>query len=87
MTSIENIKPEIREQLDTEKTDILICALGKTATRDMTRTVREREANTLSLHTLNSVFRLQFIPQRNKHHKKADFFELQKQPKEIVADI
>ena len=39
------------------------------------------------MHRLYSLFCLHFIPERNKHHSRANFFELKRQPKDTAADI
>ena len=53
----------------------------------MTKTVREREPSSLPLHKLYSLFRLQFTPERNVHHNRADFFELKREEGESAADV
>ena len=87
MTTDKEIRTEYCEQLDAEIKDTFIWALGETAMKEMTRTVREREPGSLPLHKLYSLFRLQFIPKRNKYHSRADFFELKRSSKESAADI
>ena len=52
----------------------------------MTKTVREREPNSLPLHRFYALFRLRFIPERNKHHSTADFFNLKREPGDLAAD-
>ena len=52
----------------------------------MTKTVREKEPNSLPLYRLYKLFRLHFIPERNKHHSRADFFNLKREPGESAAE-
>ena len=87
MTTDKEIKEEYREMLDREIKDIFIWSLGETAIKEMTRTVREKEPNSLPLAKLYSLFRIYFTPERNKYHSRADFFELQRTQKDTAADI
>ena len=50
------------------------------------KTVREKEPNSLPLYRLHTLFRLQFIPERNKHHSRADVFNLNREPGESAAE-
>ena len=52
----------------------------------MTKTVREKEPTSLPLYRLYALFRLHFIPERNKHHSRADFFNLKREPGETAAE-
>ena len=52
----------------------------------MTKTVRKREPNSLPLHRLYTLFRLHFIPERNKRHSRADIFNLKREPGESAAE-
>ena len=70
--------PQYRDQLEEEVKDVFIWAIGQTAVTEMTKTVREKEPYSLPLHRLYAVFRLHFIPERNKHHR-ADFFYLRRE--------
>ena len=78
MTTDKEIKPEYRDRLEQDLKDTFIWALGESAIKEMTRTVREKDPNNLPLHKLYALFRLHFTPERNKHHSRADFFELKK---------
>ena len=50
------------------------------------KTVREREPTSLPLYRLYALFRLHFVPERNKHHSRADFFNLKREPGEPAAE-
>ena len=86
MTISKEVLPQYRNQLEVEIKDIFIWAIGQLALTEMTKTVREREPNSLPLHRLYALFRLHFIPERNKHHSRADFFNLKREPGESAAD-
>ena len=75
MTNSKEILPQFRDQLEEEIKDVFIWAIGQSAITEMTKTVREREPNFLPLYRLYTLFRLHFIPERNKHHSRADFFQ------------
>ena len=86
MTNSKEILPQFREQLEEEIKDVFIWAIGQSAITEMTKTVREREPNSLPLYRLYTLFRLHFIPERNKHHSRADFFNLKREPGESAAE-
>ena len=86
MTNSKEILPQFREQLEDEIKDVFIWAIGQSAITEMTKTVREREPNSLPLYRLYSLFRLHFIPERNKQHSRADFFNLKREPGESAAE-
>ena len=65
---------------------VFIWAVGQAALTEMTKTVKEREPNSLPLYRLYALFRLHFIPERNKHHSRADFFNLKREPGESAAE-
>ena len=75
MTNSKEILPQFREHLEEEIKDVFIWAIDQSAITEMTKTVREREINSLPLYQLYTLFRLHFIPERNKHHSRADFFQ------------
>ena len=52
----------------------------------MTKTVGEREPSSLPLHKLYSLFWLNFTPEQNNHHSRADFLELEREG-ESAADV
>ena len=86
MTNSKEVLPQFRDQLEDEIKDVFIWAVGQAALTEMTKTVREREPNSLPLCRLYALFRLQFIPERNKHHSRADFFNLKREPGESAAE-
>ena len=86
MTNSKEVLPQFREQLEDERKDVFIWAVGQAALTEMTKTVREREPNSLPLYRLYALFRLHFIPERNKHHSRADFFNLKREPGESAAE-
>ena len=86
MTNSKEILPQYRDQLEAEIKDKFLWAIGQNALTEMTKTFREREPISLPLHKLYSFFRLHFIPERNVHHSRADFFEL-KREEESAADV
>ena len=53
----------------------------------MTKTIREREPTSLPLHRLYALFRIHFIPERNKQHSRADFFNIKRETGESAADV
>ena len=86
MTNPKEILPQFREHLEEEIKDVFIWAIDQSAITEMTKTVREREINSLPLYQLYTLFRLHFIPERNKHHSRADFFNLKREPGESDAE-
>ena len=86
MTNSKEVLPQYRDQLEEEIKDVFIRAIGQSALTEMTKTLREREPISPPLHRLYALFRLHFIPERNKHHSRADFFNLKKKPGESAAD-
>ena len=86
MTNSKEIFPQFRERLEEEIKDVFIWAIGQSAITEMTKTVREKEPNSLPLYRLYTLFRLHFIPERNKHHSRADFFNLKREPGEPAAE-
>ena len=87
MTKDKEILEEFRDQLETEIKDTFVWALGEAAITEMTRTVREREPTSLPLNRLYSLFRIHFIPERNKHHSRADFFNIKREEGESAAEV
>ena len=47
---------------------------------------KRKEPNSLPLHRLHALFRLHFIPERNQHHSRTDFFNLKREPGGSAAD-
>ena len=60
MTNNKEILPQYRDQLEADKKDIFIWAIGQNAFTEMTKTVRERKPSSLPLHKLYTLFRLHF---------------------------
>ena len=87
MTTDREILEEYREQLEDEIKDTFVWALGESAITEMTRTIREKEPTTLPLNRLYSLFRIHFIPERNKHHSRADFFNIKREEGESAAEV
>ena len=87
MTTSKEILPQNRNQLEADIKDICILAIGQKAITEMTKTVREREPSSLSLHKLYTLFRLHFTPERNVHNSRADFFDLKREDGETAADV
>ena len=80
-TDKENIE-EYRDELE-----IFIWALGEEAVTEMTKTVRENNPNKMNINQLYCLFRLHFIPERNKFHSQADFFGIIREPHETAEDV
>ena len=53
----------------------------------MTKTVREGEPSALWLLKLYTLFRLHFIPERNVHHSRANFYDLKRETNETAAEV
>ena len=53
----------------------------------MTKTVRENDLIEKIINQLCSLFRLQFIPERNKFHCRADFFGIVREPNKTAEDV
>ena len=86
MTNSKEVLPRYRDQLEEKIKDVFIWAFGQSALTEMTKTVRESEPNSLPLDRFYALFRLHFIPERNKHHSRADFFNLKREPGESAAE-
>ena len=74
MTTDKKIKLQYRDHLEAEIKDTFISALAESAMEEVTKTVREKDPNTLPLHKLYTLFRLHFTLERNKHHRRAPFW-------------
>ena len=85
-TNSKEILLQIKERLEEEIKDVFIWGIGQSAITEMTKAVREKEPNSLPLYRLYTLFRLQFIPERNEHHSRADFFNLKREPGESAAE-
>ena len=51
----------------------------------MTKTVRDNDPDKMNIYQLYSLFRLHFIPERNKFHSRADFFGIVREP--VESDV
>ena len=74
MTTDKKIIEEYREELEMKIKDNFIWDLGEEAVAEMTKTVRDNDPNKMNINQLYSLFRLHFIPEKNKFHSRADFF-------------
>ena len=76
-----------RDDLEHRIKDLFIWALGESAITEMTRTVRDNDSNNMDNNQLYSLFRLHFIPERNKFHSRADFFGIAREKHETAEDV
>ena len=68
---------QYRTELEERIKILFIWAQGESAITKLTRTVRDNDPNRMDINLLYSLFRLHFIPERNKFHSRADFLEFQ----------
>ena len=87
MMTDKEIIPELREELEVKIKDIFIWALGEAAVTEMTKTVRDNDPNKMNINQRYSLFRLHFIPERNKFHSRDDFFGITREPNETAEDV
>ena len=87
MTTDREILPNYRDDLEHRIKDLFIWALGESAITEMTRTVRDNDPNKMDINQLYSLFRLHFIPERNKFHSRADFFGITREKHETAEDV
>ena len=87
MTTDREILESYRNDLEHRIKDLFIWALGESAITEMTRTVRDNDPNRMDINQLYSLFRLHFIPQRNKFHSRADFFGITRKKHESAEDV
>ena len=87
MTTDREILPNYRDDLEHLIKDLFIWALGESAMTEMTRTVRDKDPNKMDNNQLYSLFRLHFIPERNKFHSRADFFGITREKHETAEDV
>ena len=86
MTNSKEILLHFSDQFEEDIKDVFIWAIEQSAITEMTKTVREREQNSLPLYRLYTLFRLHFTPERNKHHSRADFFNIKREPGESAVE-
>ena len=87
MTTDKEILEEYREELEITIKDIFIWALGEEAVTEMTKTVRDNDPNKMNINQLYIIFRIHFIPERNKFHSRADFFGITRETNETAEDV
>ena len=87
MTNSKGVVPQFRERLEEEIKGVFIWTIGQSAITEMTKTLREKEPNSLPSFRLYILFRLHFIPERNKHHSRADFFNLAAETWKRILEI
>ena len=87
MTTDKEILADYRDELEIKIKDIFIWALGEAAVTEMTKTVRDNDPNKMNINQLYTLFRLHFIPERNKFHSRADFFGIVREPNETAEDV
>ena len=87
MTTDRQILQNYRDDLEHRIKDLIIWALGKSAKTEMTRTVRDNDPNRMDINQIFSLFRLHFIPERYKFHKRADFFGITREKHETAENV
>ena len=87
MTTNKEILEEYREELEIKMNDFFIWSLGEEAVTEMTKTKRDNDPNKMNINQLYSLFRLHFIPDRNKFHSRVDFFGIIREPNETAEDV
>ena len=87
MTTDKEMLPEFGDELEVKIKDIFICALGEAAVTEMTKTLGDNDPNKMNINLLYALFRLHFIPERNKFHSRADFFGITRKPNETAEDV
>ena len=86
-TTDREILEQYRADVDNRIKDLFTWALGESAITEMTRTVRDNDPNRMDINQLYSLFRLHFIPERNKFHSRADFFGTTREKNETAEDV
>ena len=86
ITTDKEILPEFRDNWNIKIKDIFIWALVEAAVTQMTKRVRDNDPNKMSINQLYAIFRLHFLPGRNKFHSRADFFGIRREPNETAED-
>ena len=87
MTTDCEILPNYNDDLERRIKDLFIWALGESAITEKTKTVRDNDPNKTDINQLYSLFRLHFIPERNKFRSRADFFGIPGDKHETVEDV
>ena len=65
---------DFRDELEVKIKDILIWAFAQAAVTETAKTARDNDPNKMKIDHLYSLFRLHFIPERNKFDSRAVFF-------------
>ena len=87
ITTEEEIIEEFREQLEIEIKVTFVWTLGESAIMEMTKTVSEKEPTSLPLNRLYTLLSIYFIPERNKHHSRAECFNIKREEEESAGEV
>ena len=87
MTTDREILQDYREDLEHRMKHLFIWTLGKSAITEMTKTARDNDLNRMYINKVYSLFRLHFIPERNKFHSRADTFGISREKHEMAEDV
>ena len=87
MTNDKEIVSQYRDELKVKIEDIFIWALDEAAVTEMTKTARDNDPNKMSINQPHSLFRLHFIPERNKFHRRDDFFGITREPNVTAESV
>ena len=87
MTTDKEIIEDYREELEIKTKVIFILAPGEEAVIEMTKAVRDNDLNKMNINQLYSLFRLHFIPEKNKFHSRTDFFGIIREPNETAVNV
>ena len=86
LTTDRKILEQHRDELEQRIKDLFIWVLDESATTEITRIVRDNP-DRVDINKLCSVFRLHFIPERNKFHNRVDFFGITAEKSETAEDV
>ena len=81
------ILPDNRDDLEHRIKDLFIWALGESAITEVPRTVRDNDPSKMDINQLYTLFRLHFVPERNKFHSRADFFAITREKHNSAEDV
>ena len=87
MTNSKEVLPQFRNQQELERKDIFLWAIGKSALPEMTKTASEQKPSALPSYKVYTLFQLQFKPEKNELHSRADSFDLKRGTNETSADV
>ena len=85
MTTDREILQNYRDDLEHRIKDLFFWAPCELAITEMTSTVRDNAP--IQFNQLYSLFRLHFIPERNKFHSRAESFEITRDKYETAKDV